>query len=148
MTTRLQRTLVATAIAVATQFGMLDSASAQVTFNIQIGPPAPLFEQVPVMAPGYVWAPGYWAWHGDRHIWVRGRTIVQRIGYRWQPDMWEQRNNTYYRHPGRWERDYGYRAPPRAQINGGPRDRDDGPGKSKERGKSGKKNKDDKRDRK
>ena len=85
-------------------------AFAQVTVNITVGPPAPLYEAVPVMAPGYVWAPGYWAWHGDRHIWVRGRTIVQRVGYRWEPDVWEQRSNVYYRHPGRWERDSDYRA--------------------------------------
>ena len=71
----------------------------------EIAPPAPQYEAAPVLAPGYVWAPGYWAWSGDRHIWVRGRTIVQRVGYRWEPDRWEQRNGTYYRHVGRWERD-------------------------------------------
>ena len=84
-------------------------AFAQVTFNITVGPPAPLYEVVPVMASGYVWAPGYWTWYGDRHIWIHGRTILQRTGYRWQPDVWEQRNNYYYRHPGRWERDANYR---------------------------------------
>ena len=80
-------------------------AMAQVSFNIQVGPPAPLYEAVPMMSPGYVWAPGYWAWHGDRHIWVHGRSIVQRTGYRWQPDQWEQRGPAYYRQEGRWERD-------------------------------------------
>lgn len=83
-------------------------AFAQVTFNITVGPPAPLYEAVPVMAPGYVWAPGYWAWHGDRHIWVRGRSIVQRVGYRWEPDVWEQRDDRYYRHPGRWKSNASY----------------------------------------
>jgi len=83
------------------------NAFAQVNFNIQIGPPAPLYEAVPSIAPGYVWAPGYWAWHDNRHVWVRGRSIYQRVGYRWEPDLWEQRNTGYYRHPGRWERDDG-----------------------------------------
>jgi WXXGXW repeat (2 copies) len=90
------------------------AAFAQVSFSIQIGPPMPIYETVPIMAPGYVWAPGYWAWHEDRHVWIRGRSIVHRTGYRWQPDVWEQRDNRYYRHPGKWEHDPGYHAP-RAQ---------------------------------
>ena len=55
------------------------------------------------MTPGYVWAPGYWAWHEDRHIWIRGRTIYQRSGYRWEPDGWEQQGARYIQRPGRWE---------------------------------------------
>jgi hypothetical protein len=82
---------------------------AQVSINIQIAPPALRYEPVPAMAPGYVWAPGYWAWHDDRHIWVRGRTIVQRTGYRWEPERWEQRGNTYYQQAGRWAPDANYR---------------------------------------
>ncbi len=58
-----------------------------------------------MMAPGYIWAPGYWAWHDDRHIWIRGRTIVQRTGYRWEPDRWDQRGSGYYQTPGRWQQD-------------------------------------------
>lgn len=69
-----------------------------------------MYEVVPVMAPGYIWVPGYWAWNVDRHVWIRGRTIVQRVGYRWEPDRWEQRDRNYYRHPGRWERDAGFKA--------------------------------------
>ena len=80
-------------------------ALAQINFNISIAPPAPRYEAAPAIAPGYVWAPGYWAWNGDHHVWIRGRTIVQRAGYRWEPDRWEQRDHAYYRHPGRWERD-------------------------------------------
>lgn len=81
-------------------------AQAQVNFSITIGPPALLYEPVPMMAPGYIWAPGYWAWHDDRHIWVRGRTIIQRTGYRWEPDRWEQQGPRYVQRPGRWEREY------------------------------------------
>ena len=84
-------------------------AYAQVSFNITIAPPAPQYEVVPTMQPGYVWAPGYWGWNGERHIWVRGRTIVQREGYRWEPDRWEQRDRTYYRTEGHWARDKGYK---------------------------------------
>ena len=74
---------------------------AQVTVNVRIGPPAAQYEVVPAMAPNQVWVPGYWAWNVDRHVWIRGRTVVQRVGYRWEPDRWEQRDQVYYRHPGR-----------------------------------------------
>lgn len=84
-------------------------AFAQISVNINIAPPALLYETAPAMAPGYVWAPGYWAWHGDRYIWVHGRAIVQRAGYRWEPDRWEQRGGAYFRQPGGWERDPDYK---------------------------------------
>lgn len=84
-------------------------AFAQISVNIRVAPPAPLYEAVPVMPPGHVWAPGYWSWHGDRHIWIHGRTMVQRDGYRWEPDRWEQRGAVYVRQPGRWERDANYK---------------------------------------
>lgn len=88
------------------------AAQAQVQFSIQVGPPEPIFELAPPLKAGYAWAPGYWAWNYDRHIWIRGRTIVQRVGYRWQPDRWEQRGNGFYRQPGNWERDPQF-GPPR-----------------------------------
>ena len=84
-------------------------ARAQVTFNISIAPPQPQYEFIPQSAPGYVWAPGYWAWHGDRYVWVRGHSIVQRTGYNWEPDRWEQRDGKYFRHAGNWARDPGYK---------------------------------------
>ncbi len=84
-------------------------ASAQVSFNINIGPPAPQYEVVPTLPSGYVWAPGYWGWTGERHVWVRGRSIVQREGYRWEPDRWEQRNNGYFRTAGHWQQDKHYK---------------------------------------
>lgn len=84
-------------------------AYAEISINISIAPPAPQYEFVPAMAPGYIWAPGYWGWSGERHVWVRGRTIIQRQGYAWAPDRWEQRNNGYYRSAGHWERDNSYK---------------------------------------
>ena len=98
----LQSIVLAASFAAGTSF-------AQINVNISLAPPAPQYELVPVVAPGYVWAPGYWTWHGDRYIWVRGRPIVQRSGYRWEPDRWEHRDGRYFRHAGQWERDAGYR---------------------------------------
>jgi WXXGXW repeat (2 copies) len=80
------------------------TAFAQISVKIMIAPPAPRYEVVPMVQPGYVWAPGYWAWSYDRHVWVRGRTIVQRDGYNWVPDRWVQQDRVYVRQPGRWER--------------------------------------------
>lgn len=83
-------------------------AVAQVSINISIAPPQPQYEVVPVLAPNRVWAPGYWAWTGDRYVWVRGQAIMKRDGYRWAPDRWEQKGNGYYRQPGNWVREAQY----------------------------------------
>jgi len=84
-------------------------AYAQISVNINIAPPPPEYEVVPAIPPGYVWAPGYWGWTGERHVWIRGRPILHREGYRWEPDRWEQRDRTYYRTEGRWVRDKDYK---------------------------------------
>ena len=83
-------------------------AAALVNSDIQVAPPPPIEEVVPAMNPGYVWAPGYWAWHGDRHTWVQGRSMAERNGYSWQADRWERSGFAYYQEPGRWERETGH----------------------------------------
>ncbi len=83
-------------------------ALAQVSIHINVAPPQQRYEAVPVLAPDRTWAPGYWAWNGERHIWVSGRAIMKRDGYRWAPDQWAQRGNSYHQQPGYWVRDAGY----------------------------------------
>ncbi len=83
-------------------------ARAQVTINIGVAPPPVRYEPVPVLAPAQVWAPGYWAWNGDRYIWVHGRAIAKREGYRWAPDHWVQSSRGYTRQPGYWVRENTY----------------------------------------
>jgi hypothetical protein len=100
-------------------------AYAQISFNISIAPPAPQYEIVPTISPGYVWAPGYWGWSGERHVWVRGRTIVHREGYRWEPDRWEQRDRNYYRSAGHWQRDHDFK-PAKVKKAKKHKDRDNG----------------------
>ena len=114
-------------------------ALAQVSVNINLGPPAPLYEVRPVIAPGYTWAPGYWTLNGDRHIWVRGRTIVQREGYRWAPDHWEQRNNIYVRQPGYWQRDDNYKSI-KVEKQKKPKHWDNGQGQGGKHGNKGNRN--------
>ncbi len=82
-------------------------AWSQVSVNIGIGvpvaPPLPRVEVIPAAPhPGYVWAPGYWAWHDGRHIWVRGRHIAPRPGYAWVSEHWEQRGPSHYFVQGQW----------------------------------------------
>ncbi len=84
-------------------------AHAQFNLSINVAPPAPQYEVIPAMQPGYVWAPGYWGWSGDRHVWIRGRPIAQREGYRWAPDRWDERDQRYYRTAGHWEHDNDHR---------------------------------------
>ena len=88
--------------------GLAAPALAQVSININLAPPSPQQEMIPVLAPDRIWAPGYWAWSGDRYIWVRGQAIMRREGYRWAPDHWEQRGDGYHRRPGYWVRDTSY----------------------------------------
>jgi hypothetical protein len=73
---------------------------------IDVAPPAPKVEVVPAPRAGYVWAPGYWRWEEPRrtHVWVEGRYIEQRPGYRWRAHTWVPRENRYYFEEGRWER--------------------------------------------
>lgn len=82
-------------------------AQAQVNVHIHIAPPAPQYEVVPTVRPGYAWAPGYWAWQEPDYRWVRGHQIAQRPGHRWVADHWEEGNR--YR-AGYWQpvsrRDY------------------------------------------
>ena len=100
-------------------------AYAQINVNINIAPPAPQYEVVSATPLGYVWAPGYWGWSGERHVWIRGRPIAQREGYRWQPDRWDQRDQGYYRTAGHWERDHDYRREKESKGNHKGRDKND-----------------------
>lgn len=64
-------------------------APAEFIVSTPAAPPAPLVEVIPV-APyaGAVWTVGYWNWVGTRHVWVPGRYIAPRPGYRWEPHRW------------------------------------------------------------
>jgi len=84
-------------------------ALAQLSVYIGVGvplpPPAPMVEVVPVPPYGTVWAPGYWAWHHDRYIWIRGRHVVARPGHAWQHERWERRGDRWHFINGHWARD-------------------------------------------
>ncbi|MDO9357965.1 MAG: hypothetical protein Q7T70_03095 [Polaromonas sp.] len=104
----IKNTLRITALAAVLAVASALPAMAQVTINIGVAPPPVQYETVPALAPNQVWAPGYWAWNGDRHVWVRGHAIMKRDGYHWAPDNWVQTGNGYVRQPGYWVRDTSY----------------------------------------
>jgi hypothetical protein len=81
------------------------AALSGVDVNILIGvpPPVTVVETVPAPRPGYVYAPGYWGWDGNRHVWIRGRAIAERPGYTWVSERWEPVSGRYRFVPGYWE---------------------------------------------
>jgi WXXGXW repeat (2 copies) len=80
-------------------------ASAETRIFVDVAPPAPRHEVVPIARPGFVWAPGYWDWRNGRHVWVKGHWVRERKGYYWHPNRWEQRDGRWYFERGRWDRE-------------------------------------------
>lgn len=80
------------------------TASAQVGVSVVIGdaPPPPRFESMPVMRPGYVWAPGYWNWDGYRHVWSAGHWESERHGYQYRRAEWIRADGGWRLDPGGW----------------------------------------------
>ncbi len=80
------------------------AAFARVDVHVEVGvpPPVAVVETVPAPRSGYVYAPGYWAWNGDRHVWIRGRAIAERPGYYWVADRWEPVGGRHRFVPGYW----------------------------------------------
>jgi len=66
-------------------------------------PPAPQVEvQVVAPGPGYIWTPGYWAWHG-RWVWVGGRWVFPPHRHAvWVAGHWGHRGHGYVWVGGRW----------------------------------------------
>lgn len=103
-------------------------AAADLSVSIGIGiplpPPAPIVEVIPASIGGYVWVPGYWAWHHDRHIWVHGRQILARPGYHWAPERWEPRGGRWHFVAGGWAHDKHWKKHNRGRAYGHLRVRD------------------------
>jgi hypothetical protein len=78
-------------------------SSAGINLDIDIAPPAPREEVVPQLQAGYVWAPGYWNYSGNKHVWVAGHQIRERKGHHWVADHWEQNGSHWHMQPGHWD---------------------------------------------
>jgi hypothetical protein len=85
--------------------GGISSGSALArTVIVEIAPPPARVEVVPVQREGYTWAPGYWGWQRDKHVWVRGHTMRARSGYAWAPDRWTEVDGRHQFQRGSWTR--------------------------------------------
>ena len=72
---------------------------------VDVAPPAPYVEVVPVMPyPGAFWIGGYWGWNGGRHAWVPGGWHQPRPGYVYRPHAWVQNGGRWHQHGGVWVR--------------------------------------------
>src|SRR5580698_5247723 len=83
---------------------MSPAAFAQFGVSITVGPPAlPVYEQPPVPAQGYLWAPGYWAYGQDGYFFVPGTWVMApQPGFLWTPGYWGWRGNAYAFNEGYW----------------------------------------------
>lgn len=82
---------------------MAVSASAREVI-IRVAPPELRVESVPAARHGYHWAPGYWNWSGQRHVWVRGTWMRERPGYYYRQPSWQQRDGNWHIQRGNWAR--------------------------------------------
>jgi|SRR6266567_2054198 len=80
--------------AVVEQPGQVEVAEAPPT------PPAEVVVQAP--GPGYVWVPGYYAWHG-RWVWAPGGWVVRPHPHAvWVAGRWHHRGHSYVWIGGHW----------------------------------------------
>jgi YXWGXW repeat-containing protein len=71
---------------------------------IRIAPPElPVYEQPPLPAYGYIWAPGYWAYGPDGYYWVPGTWVEPpSVGVLWTPGYWGWHDGVYGWNAGYW----------------------------------------------
>jgi hypothetical protein len=104
-TTRKLALLAALGIAGAgTAYTPTAAAGVAVDIGIDVAPPAPQYEVIPPPRAGFVWAPGYWSWEGQRHVWVRGDWMAVRPGYVYHQARWERHHDGWHLHEGYWGR--------------------------------------------
>ena len=68
-------------------------------------PPLPVYVQPPCPQPGYIWAPGYWAWGPYGYYWVPGTWVLPpEVGLLWTPGWWgwDADRDNYLWHAGYW----------------------------------------------
>jgi len=78
----------------------------QQPIEVEVAPPEPILEVRPSLPfEGAVWIPGYWNWHGSRHVWVGGRWTAPRPGHVWVEGGWDRGERGHYRYrQGYWRR--------------------------------------------
>lgn len=101
----MMKTLLATALLAASLgTASISAVAAPHGVFIDIAPPAPRVERMPVPRRGYVWVPGYWNWTGHRHTWIRGTWVRERRGFVYAEPRWVQRDGRWELRRGQWAR--------------------------------------------
>jgi hypothetical protein len=83
---------------------LVGSVGAQTHIIVRTAPPPPREERIPPGRRGYVWANGYWDWNGRRYVWRPGHWERARAGHHYRPDRWVERNGSWVRERGGWQR--------------------------------------------
>ena len=95
------------ALAIAGSFAApLAVQSKNIDFNVNIAPPAPVYEQMPVRR-GYVVTPGYYRYDHQHHahVWVKSKYERARRGEHYVAPEWREHEGRYGFSQGRWEKD-------------------------------------------
>ena len=95
------------AIALAGSFAApLAVSAASINFDVDVAPPAPIYEQMPARE-GYVVTPGYYQFDAQRHAhtWVKGAYEPKRSGQHYVGATWQQQNGRYGFDAGHWDKD-------------------------------------------
>ncbi|MGO9172829.1 MAG: YXWGXW repeat-containing protein [Rhodomicrobium sp.] len=98
--------LIATMLATLLMAGAAEKAHAGLFVTVTVAPPPlPVYAQPPLPGPGYIWAPGYWAWGEDEgdYYWVPGAWVpAPEPGLVWTPGYWGWSNGIYVWNAGYW----------------------------------------------
>lgn len=82
-------------------------AASDVAVQLNIGPPAVVYEAAPAPRAGYVWAQGYWDYDHGKHVWRKGHYEKERHGERWVDGKWDEHEGHWSLQRGHWEHDHG-----------------------------------------
>ena len=71
---------------------------------VRVAPPVPVVEaRIIAPGPGYIWAPGYYAWNGVAYAWMPGRWVrPPRPRAVWVPAHWVRERRGWYFEEGHW----------------------------------------------
>ena len=89
---------------VASTFATLAPTAQAAVVYVNTPPPPVRYEVLPSARAGYVWAPGYWNWRNNRHVWVKGHWERERVGYFYHPHRWMERDGRWHYERSRWDR--------------------------------------------
>ena len=98
-----RNTLLALCVAASSFATGVSTPASAADIYVRIAPPAPRYEVVPVVRPGWEWAPGYWNWTGHRYVWVKGHRVHAHGHGHWVPDRWVESDGRWHHNRGHWD---------------------------------------------